>query len=159
MKNIKKSCFFTGHRFIPKNDIDTITDKVNKACIDLISNYGVTDFICGGALGFDTLAAKTVLDLKSSYPQIRLHIYLPCLDQASRWNKYDAEVWDMIRNMADEVVYTAKMKYFNGCMQIRNHAMAKDAYYCIAYCTRNRGGTYSTIKYAKELDRDINIIT
>ena len=35
----------------------------------------------GGALGFDTLAAQTVLDMKKEYPQLRLILVLPCEDQ------------------------------------------------------------------------------
>ena len=47
--------------------------------IELLSreNSGYLYFGAGGALGFDTLAAQTVLDLKKDYPQIKLILVLP----------------------------------------------------------------------------------
>ena len=56
-------CCFTGHRIIKKNIIPLIKQNIAIEIRKLITQ-GVTYFIVGGALGFDTLAAQTVLDLK-----------------------------------------------------------------------------------------------
>lgn len=39
---------------------------------------GVVFYGAGGALGFDTIAAQTVLEMKNEYPQLRLILVLPC---------------------------------------------------------------------------------
>ena len=36
---------------------------------------------CGGALGFDTLVAKLIINLKIKYPYIKLVLILPCIEQ------------------------------------------------------------------------------
>ena len=42
-------------------------------------------------MGFDTLAAKTVLDLKKDYPDIKLILVLPCLNQTRGWKDADVK--------------------------------------------------------------------
>ena len=55
-----KTACFTGHRNIT-SDIQLLRvdmyDKLERAII----NGGIVDYYAGGALGFDTLAAETVL--------------------------------------------------------------------------------------------------
>ena len=158
MDDYKKACFFTGHRIIPNAQADIIRTTTRRFCIDLIENHGVTDFIAGGALGFDMLAEKVVLDLKRVYPELKLHLYLPCRDQFAKWNKKDIEMWQHILNEADDYRYITDGDYVTGCMQLRNREMIRDAYYGIAYYTRKRSGTASTIKDAINKERKIKII-
>lgn len=155
---IDNACFFTGHRTIPKNKFYLLADLLEKTCILLITKYGMTDFIAGGALGFDTLAAKTVLKLREKY-DIRLHIFIPCIDQTKWWSAADQEEWDKINNSADSVRYISKNKYTRGCMQQRNRAMVDSAMFGVAYCTKPSGGTYYTLEYAKTHKRSAMVFT
>ena len=157
--NIENTCFFTGHRIIPNDSHPALRYKVKNICTELIKTKNVTHFITGGALGFDTLAAMVILELKKDYPHIKLHLYFPCTNQSVKWTAYDKKMWESIKLMADDYKYISDMPYISGCMQLRNKAMVDDAQYCVAYCTRNFGGTFSTIKYAKEKDRTITIIS
>ncbi len=43
----------------------------------MITEYGVNTFIDGGALGFDTIAAETVIEMREKYQNIKLVMYLP----------------------------------------------------------------------------------
>ncbi len=52
-----KTCCFTGHRKIPGDELPQIKTKLKNTIIELINN-GVIYYGAGGALGFDTLAAK-----------------------------------------------------------------------------------------------------
>ena len=156
--DIEKTCFFTGHRIIPNADRERIKSNLRQECIKLIENYGVTHFIAGGALGFDTLAELTVLDLKQVYPHITLTLYLPCTDQTEHWNAYDKRMWLYLKKAADDYRFITDGTYISGCMQMRNRAMADDARYGIAYCTRKRGGTYSCLSYALSKERKIIVI-
>ena len=153
------ACFFTGHRIIPSDSRRNIYNQVREICIKLITENNVKDFICGGALGFDTLAANLIIELRKEYPHIQLHLYFPCTNQIERWSMYNKKIWESIRLLADDYRYISDMEYVSGCMQLRNKAMVNDALYGIAYCTRQFSGTASTIKYANEKERFMYIIT
>ena len=157
--NISNTCFFTGHRSIKSKSKQLLADRVHLLCTELITKHNVTDFIAGGALGFDTLAELTVLNLKKEYPHIRLHLFLPCTDQTLRWNTYDKKMWESIRLLADDYTFITKTTYVDGCMQLRNEAMVDTARFGIAYCKRKFGGTASTVEYARQKGRYINIIS
>lgn len=102
-----KTCCFTGHRHIPKGELPELKDKLRGAILDMM-NQRVRYFGTGGALGFDTLAAQVVLELRQSHPQLRLCLVLPCRDQANRWGMEDRAHYDAIREQADQVVYVAE---------------------------------------------------
>lgn len=142
----EKTVCFTGHREIPFLKAGAIKHMLKKTLENLIER-GYCYFGAGGALGFDTLAAQTVLELKSKYPQIRLILVLPCLSQADRWSDRDKAVYEDIKNRADKVVYTAQ-EYFKGCMHKRNRHLVDNSSVCICYLTRKTGGTAYTVDYA-----------
>ena len=86
-----------------------------------------------GALGFDTLAALAVLELKQQYPQIKLILVLPCRNQTREWKEADIQKYEWIKSKADKVVYTSE-HYYNGCMQKRNrHLILCKALHKISY--------------------------
>lgn len=143
-------CFFTGHRKLPKNRLETIKELLRSKIISLIEDKGVDCFIAGGALGFDTLAARTVIELKEKYPFIKLYLYLPCNDQSRLWSAEDKYKWRMIMTKADGYKYVTDGSYVDGCMQKRNYKMADDALYCLTYCVISRSGTGATVNYAEE---------
>lgn len=144
----EKTCCFTGHRIIPKAEISTIKTKLKKAIIELI-NDGVIYFGTGGALGFDTIAAQTILDLREEYPQIKLILVLPCKNQTAKWKQSDIDMYEYIISQADKCVYTSE-NYYDGCMQKRNRHLIDNSSYCICYLTHKRGGTFYTYNYAKK---------
>lgn len=158
MINPDSTCFFTGHRILSNSQIEYLKKEIKIIASYFIEQHNVTDFITGGAIGFDTIAAYTILELKKSYPQIKLHLYLPCTDQAKNWRKSDINAWNDILKQADSHKYIFNHTYMSGCMQMRNRAMVTDSKYCIAYCTRPNSGSASTIAYAKEKGHYISMI-
>ena len=144
------ACFFTGHRIIAKNKIAAIEARIEREAETLINDKGVTDFITGGALGFDTVAARAIIRLKEKYDYIKLHLYLPCYNQMENWNSRDQYAARMIMSCADSKIYTTEGNYVTGCMQLRNKRMADDALYCIAYMNKPRSGTAQTVSYAED---------
>lgn len=144
-KNI--TCFFTGHRFIQTSKRPAVISRVKKI-IDFLYSEGYRIFVCGGAMGFDTIAALAVLDEKKSKTDIRLCLVLPCENQTDGWKKQsDKDIYDMIKNSADEVEIISK-EYTDGCMKQRNIRMADRSNVCIAYYDkRNMGGTAFTVNY------------
>jgi len=144
-----RTCFFTGHRDIPREQYPEVQQKIEQTTERLIAQ-GVLYFGVGGALGFDTLAALTVLKLRRQYPEIRLVLVLPCKDQAFGWPGEDRARFELIAEQADRVVYTSE-KYYNGCMYKRNRHMAERSGWCICYLNRATGGTAYTVNYARSI--------
>lgn len=142
-----KSVCFTGHRKIPAEQLNYITLNLKTLVIKLI-NDGFTDFYAGGALGFDALAAQTVLMLREYYPNIKLILVLPCETQSMYWTLEEKKIYEDIKQRADKVLYTSK-RYFRGCMQKRNHCLVDNSSICICYLTEKLGGTAQTVRYAK----------
>lgn len=141
-------CCFTGHRKIAYDSMAVIPQILDSVTEKLIAN-GVTDFRVGGALGFDTVAALKVLEKKDKYPFVRLHLFLPCKNQTEHWSSSDKRIYFQIAHYADSITYTSD-EYFKGCMALRNRRLVDGSDFCIAYCTKNTGGSAYTLNYAKE---------
>ena len=142
------TCCFTGHRRLDGVDVAALRARTERAVLSLVGE-GYTRFCAGGALGFDTLAAQTVLALRGQYPQLQLILVLPCRDQQRYWSERDRAVYADICSKADEVVYTAE-RYTAGCMHRRNRALVEASSACICYVTQNSGGSCYTAAQARK---------
>ncbi len=143
-----RTCCFTGHRHLPDNQKEEIAERLEEAVVTLIHS-GYLFFGAGGALGFDTLCAKTVLRLRQSYPEIKLILVLPCVSQADWWPPADRAVYRDIMKRADKIVYTSQ-EYTKDCMFKRNRHLVDNSSACICYQTRGTGGTAYTVEYARK---------
>lgn len=143
----ERTCCFTGHRELPADTskIEVLLEEQIRHLMD----RGITDFCAGGALGFDTLAALTVLKLKREYKTLRLILVLPCPEQAQKWSAKDKAVYEDIKLRADEVIYSSDA-YYKGCMQKRNRDMVDRSCCCICYMTKRKGGTRLTTDYCAQ---------
>ena len=148
-----KTCCFTGHRELPFWGRRGIAAKLEKVIIEQINN-GIRFFGAGGALGFDTLAAQTVLKLKKEYPKIKLILVLPCVTQAQGWPHKDVEEYERIKAQADKVVYVSQ-QYTPGCMHRRNRHLVDNSSVCICYLTKQDGGTAYTVSYARKRELEV----
>ena len=101
------TCCFTGHRNIPPKEYESVKKRLRDAIISAIEN-GYRYFGAGGALGFDTLAALIVLELKKQYPHIFLILVLPCRTQAKFRKTQDIAEYERIKSLTDKVVYISK---------------------------------------------------
>lgn len=142
------ACCFTGHRDIPPEILPTLAAKLEAVILELIAD-DIRYFYAGGALGFDTLAAETVLRLRDQFPQIRLILALPCREQTRGWSTASIKRYEHILHRANEVIYTSE-HYTRGCMQRRNRFMVDHSAVCVAYCTRSTGGSAYTLQYARK---------
>ena len=147
----EQTCFFTGHRQIPDAEARQIYDKTYLLCESLAEKLNIRTFICGGALGFDTLAAQAVLNLRKVRGDICLRLMLPCKDQASKWSATDRAAYDELVHSADVVEYVSEC-YTPYCMHARNRAMVDASAYGVVFMRKNTGGTAYTVKYAWEQD-------
>ena len=114
---------------------------------ELITDYNVSHFISGMALGVDTWAAEAVLSLKQEFPHITLESALPCETQAVKWNLESRERYYYILARCDKETMLQK-RYTSSCMQDRNKYMVDKSDYVIAVWNGRGSGTGSTVKYA-----------
>ena len=140
-----RSVCFTGHRQIDK-DLDA---RGLYNAMEALIEDGYNIFICGGALGFDTVAAKMVLEFKKINPEIKLHLYLPCSNQDARWSYADRIQYRKILASADYVDMPEQI-YYDGCMRVRNYKMVDSSSVCICYLNNSvKSGTAQTVRYAE----------
>lgn len=141
---------FTGHRSISKSAVEPLKMALRATLNELIQ-HGAMNFNVGGANGFDTIAAQTVLELKRNNLKINLHLVLPCCreDQTANWKLEDIEKYDRIFAFADSVEYISN-KYYDGCMRARNARLIAIADCCICYFNPQKyaSGTGQTIRLA-----------
>lgn len=147
---IQKTCCFTGHRDIKLERLAEIEKRLEETVSRLIAESGMVNFIAGGALGFDTLAAECVLSLKERYPQIRLLLALPCPEQTLRWKAEDVARYEKILAACDKYIYVSE-RYTPACMHERNRFLVDHSNLCIAYRRADaKGGTAYTLAYAQK---------
>lgn len=150
-----ETCCFTGHRIVPKDQYDAVASETERA-VRALAEAGYRYFICGGALGYDTLAAQIVLKLTAEYP-IKLFLALPCRDQTENWTKMkniDAGAamreYQRIKALASAVYYVRDF-YEEGCMKERNQFMVDHSSFCIAYYNgKPRSGAGQTVRMAEK---------
>ncbi len=148
-----KCCCFTGHREIPTEERVALKKRL-WGTLDTLIGQGVCYFAAGGARGFDTLAAQTVLELKKQHPHIRLILVLPCKDQTRGWKAEDVDAYQAVLQQADKIVWLAE-RYYTGCMHVRNRRLVDNAAVCVCYLKYGMGGTAYTVGYAREKKRRI----
>ncbi len=147
-------CCFSGHRRIPWGEEGALKALLRQT-VRQLAGEGYRCFLCGGALGFDTLAAEAVLEVRRSLPEISLSLALPCPEQSQHWSERDRQRYERIRSLADEETLVSPV-YNNFCMQKRNRFMVDNSSLLVCYQTQLRGGTASTVAYA--LQKGLRII-
>ena len=147
-KTREETCCFTGHRKIPEEEREQLARRL-EATVEELIRAGVRYFVAGGALGFDTLAAQTILKLRTQYSQVKLILVLPCETQTRGWPEEDVRIYEEIKKAADKVRYTS-VEYTRGCMHKRNRHLVDHSGVCVAYLTESRGGTAYTVDYARK---------
>lgn len=158
----KKVCCFTGHR--PQklsfgfNEEDERCVQLKQAIMEqtekLITQYGVTHFIVGMALGVDIYSAEIVLLLKEKYPQITLECAIPCETQCEKWSEPMRDrYFDIVKGCDEETML--QRHYTKDCMQKRNQYMVDKSDYVIAVWNGKPSGTGNTVRYAESKGKTV----
>ena len=152
---LKKTIFsvcFTGHRDLSEKEIAFIKEKLCILLTKLIGQCGLKECFAGGAIGLDTVAALTVLNLKSTYEDLKLNLILPCYGQEKSWNERQIAEYENIKQQADNIRILAPF-FYNGCMQARNRELLKNSDLCIAYLRKgtSKGGSLNTVLQATKM--------
>lgn len=126
------ACCFAGPGRVPDKEVNRLAREI-EAAVHGLAARGIVWFWAGGALGFDTLAAMTVLKMKEHMPALRLGLLLPGQDQADQWHAANRAVYNVIRSRADAVEYLAQgVGAQSAAGQAR--ALAARSTVCVAWC-------------------------
>lgn len=154
----KNTCCFSGHRIIRHIDRFILNNNL-ETVINSLYDRGIKNFITGGALGFDTLAAKKVLNFRKAHKDVVLILALPCRNQSDSWREEQKIQYEKIKKSADKVIYTSE-EYNNSCMHKRNRFMVDNSSVLITYIYSMSSGTAYTTNYAIDSGLEItNILT
>ena len=160
-----KSCAFTGHRpnrfSFGYNENDGKCIKLKETMREQVGALiaeSATDFYSGMALGVDQWAAEIVLEMKKTYPAVRLIAVRPCETQADNWSEEQRERHFDTLAKCDDMV-TLQTRYTRSCMFERNKYLVNHAGYLLAvYDGGSDGGTAYTVNFARQKGRKITII-
>lgn len=115
-------------------------------------------FQTGMSMGADIWAAKAVLRLRESFPQIQLHCYLTCETQANHWPEQWREPYFEVLGKADEV-YCMQPHYSKGCSGRCSWEMLSRSSKAIILCGKKAdGGITQAIDYCMSNDIEKKII-
>ena len=146
------TCCVTGHRDIPVEKVPYVQDKLYQELLQTIQD-GCTHFVSGFAAGVDLIFAGIVADLKSKYP-ITLEAAIPYL---GRMDTPDKAFQRLLKEC--DIVQVHTDQYSKGCYMVRNRYMVDCSALVIAvHDGRKSGGTAATIKYARQMERDVSEI-
>ena len=152
-----KTCAFTGHRpqSLPfgfdENNIGCVRlkEKLREQILFKIENEGVRRFLSGMALGTDLFAAKIVIQLRESYPDISLFAIIPCASQPSKWSSFQQERYKNVLRLCEHAIVLQK-EYTSNCMRKRNEYLIDHADCIIAVWDGSLSGTGQTVQLAKQ---------
>ena len=141
------ACAFTGHRKIESAHREKIDELVMRG-IAYAYDKGCRRFYAGGALGFDTVAAKQVLLFKITHPDAELHLIIPCKNQDEKWSDMQRKMYEYILSRADGIEILSD-SYTPDCMRRRNARLVSLADMIIAYSGRTNSGAAQTVRMAE----------
>lgn len=145
----ERTCCFTGHRELPIHKTQEIAERTADTIRSLIVNKDVRFFGVGGAIGYDTLAAEVLFQLrKTEFPHIKVILVYPFEGFTDRWALREKAEYARLFSKYDKIVCIADSPGRDGYLA-RDRHLVDGSSYCISYCTRNYGGTAYTVRYAE----------
>ena len=95
---------------------------------------GGTYFGVGGALGFDTMMADLLLELKKENSRMRIIEVLPFEGYRAKWTPEQQLHAKNLDRQMDKIVYVSK-EPSRGAYLARNRHLVDGSRYCICYCS------------------------
>jgi len=146
---------FTGHRTIRTEHLPSIKNILS-ALIIRCYDLGFRTFYSGMAIGFDLLAAETILELKESYPSMKLIAVIPFKGQEQYFSEEDKVRYHQAIRSADECICLCEHYYREGYRD-RNLFLVNNCNNMVAYYDGStfKSGTAQTLRMAKQAGKPI----
>lgn len=155
-----KGCCFTGYRpekspfpyDSDNKDYIAFENSLIEAITRALSD-GFDTFYCGGAMGFDTLAAELLLLMRRTN-NIKIILVKPFATQDAKFSDEWRERYNYVQSNVDEIVCLSE-KYFPKCFEERNCYMVDRSERVIAFYDGKPGGTRNTVAYATRQGKEV----
>lgn len=158
----EKTVAFTGNRTLatstrqPDSNLENVIRTELYYVLEELCQEGKNTFLCGMAIGFDMLAAETVLDLKKSYSDVKLYAIIPFIGQGHRFSYQDKVRYKQLCEAADERHVIWSREYSRISYLKRNDFMVDNCCEVIAYSNGDGSGTLYSIDRATK--NKINVL-
>lgn len=154
----RRTCCFTGHRDLEIGKTQEIAERTAVEIRRLIVEKDVRFFGVGGAIGYDTLAANVLFQIRErEFSHIKVILVYPFEGYTSRWTAEQKTEYQKLLPLYDKKVCIGNGPSI-GVYLARNRHLVNGSAYCIAYCTRDDGGTAYTIRYARQQGLEVRNI-
>ena len=91
MYEMKEKVFcFSGHRSLPKTELPMIQQRTEELIRSLLDR-GMTTAIVGGALGYDLLALRLLLEIRNEHKELQIWGFFPFSGYDSKWTPAQRE--------------------------------------------------------------------
>lgn len=147
---------FTGHRPDKFGDWDPghpVIPRIRKELRDVLAREWPLYAISGMALGFDTWAAETCIELGIPFIAV-----IPCDNMDARWSLPAQQRFQMLCSQAREIIVVSPGPYQRWKMQKRNEWMVDHCSKLIAAFDGSPGGTYNCLEYAAQVGRFVQYL-
>lgn len=155
---------FTGHR---PEKLPWGSDERDPRCLRLkerisdvveaLYESGIRRFICGMARGGDTYFCEAVLRLRDEHPEVALEAAIPFDGQAAGWDAADRRRFYYLVAECSSVKVISH-EYSRDCYRLRNEYMVENSSVVVAVLSGDHSGTAQTVRYARDLGREVIII-
>jgi len=155
--SMEYSYFADPSQYDSKHEVwEQISKQIrNTVLLDTIQmfyiDYGIRQFITGGAIGFDQLATDTLIDFKRTFaPDICIVVARPFPSQPRLWPAHVKELYYEQLNNVDEVIDVNTDPYEKWKMHVRNKWMVDHSSFVISMRVAHAttGGTVACMSYA-----------
>ena len=145
---------FFGHSEIT-SDRDNIEKQVSKIFCDLIEADSSCTFLCGHKGTFDIICEKCIDSLKQAHGNIQKIYITPYYSDT-----YQKSQLQLLKNMFDEIIFPPPCErcYKKFAYSRRNEWMIENADVIVFYLKYNWGGTFSSYRYAKHINKEIILV-
>jgi len=149
-------CCFTGHR--PENmglatanenspEYLRLKDAIRREIRAKI-DAGVSTFITGCARGADIICGEIVLEIKKSFPQVKLVCVLPFYGQEAKWSQRWKDRHANLLSHANAIVYVCDSYSRESFLQRDRYMVEHSTDMIAVFNGADTGGTAYTIKQA-----------
>ena len=150
----EKTCCVTGHREIPADKEQYVENALRNEVAAAVTD-GYTHFISGFADGVDLMFAAIIAEEKRVNRRLVLEAALPYRNRLKAKSKHFQELL-----VCCDRVYVQSEKTTPNCYFERNRYMVLASNRVIAvYDGRAKGGTFYTLCFAQENEKDVRVIT
>jgi uncharacterized phage-like protein YoqJ len=148
-----KVCCFSGHRKLRHSE--TQIRRVLDAQIADMARQGYTRFLSGGADGFDLLAAEAVIAHKKQFGGVELWIVAPYADWFGSWTAQGRRLRLAALEAANVEIVCQQVSRTAPLARNRRMVQLSDACVCYMLAHNATGGTYYTVRLAREKGIDV----